>query len=58
MDITEFSMRALNSEVQMIDDFNFFDQKENYDYFNQYFIQSLKIMVTINIILVILIIHE
>ena len=35
---------------------NFFDQKENYDYFNQYFIQSLKIMVTINIILVILII--
>src|SRR5574338_103568 len=29
MDITEFSMRALNSEVQMIDDFNFFDQKVN-----------------------------
>ena len=27
MDITEFSMRALNSEVQMIDDFNFLIKK-------------------------------
>ena len=27
MDITEFSIRALNDEVQMIEDFNFFEQK-------------------------------
>lgn len=35
--------------------FNFFSQKENYDYFNEYYIQSLKIMVTIALILLIVI---
>lgn len=35
--------------------FNFFSQKENYDYFNEYYIQSLKIMVIIALILLVVI---
>lgn len=35
--------------------FNFFSQKENYDYFNEYYIQSLKIMIIIALILLIVI---
>lgn len=27
MNLTEFRMRAMNDEVQMIEDFNFFEQK-------------------------------
>lgn len=33
--------------------FNFFSQEENYDYFNNYYIQSLKIMIIITLILLI-----
>lgn len=29
MDITEFSIRALNDEVQMIEDFNFLNKKSS-----------------------------
>ena len=32
-------------------DFNFFSQKENYDYFNEYYLHSLKIMATITFVL-------
>ena len=32
-------------------DFNFFSQKENYDYFNEYYLPSLKIMATITFVL-------
>ncbi len=35
--------------------FNFFSQEENYDYFNNYYIQSLKIMMIITLILLIVI---
>ena len=35
--------------------FNFFSQEENYDYFNDYYIQSLKIMIIITLILLIVI---
>lgn len=35
--------------------FNFFSQKENYEYFNEYYIQSLKIMIIIALILLIVI---
>ena len=35
--------------------FNFFSQEENYDYFNNYYIQSLKIMIIITLILLIVI---
>ncbi len=35
--------------------FNFFSQEENYDYFNDYYIQSLKIMMIITLILLIVI---
>ena len=32
-------------------DFNFFSQKENYDYFNEYYLHSLKIIATITFVL-------
>ena len=32
-------------------DFNFFSQKENYDYFNEYYLHSLKIMAIITFVL-------
>ena len=32
-------------------DFNFFSQKENYDYFNEYYLHSLKIVATITFVL-------
>ena len=32
-------------------DFNFFSQKENYDYFNEYYLHSLKIMAAITFVL-------
>lgn len=32
-------------------DFNFFSQKENYDYFKEYYLHSLKIMATITFVL-------
>ncbi|MDR3214779.1 MAG: peptide ABC transporter permease [Bacilli bacterium] len=35
---------------------NFFSQKENYDYFNEYYLQSLKIISIITLILVLIII--
>ncbi len=36
--------------------FNFFSQKENFDYFNEYYLHSLKIMSIITLILVLIII--
>jgi len=35
--------------------FNFFSQKENYDYFNEYYLHSLKIMSIITLILIVII---
>lgn len=35
--------------------FNFFSQKENYDYFNKYYLHSLKIMSIITLILIVII---
>jgi len=62
MDVTilETTREAVAELGDVIEDhlgakFNFFSQQQNYDFFNEYYVHSLKIMVVITLVLLVII---